>query len=1124
MPMNPNKFSSNLSVSVIRDWIGNKPVAIKLTILSLFFMATLAGIVGYTMVTLQEQASDSTGVNIAGRQRMLTQKFTKEIFDELNDRQTIAASRRQTEAIATQIMEDRTYYNQNVIVKLQNDGMPVTASPDFQSIHGAIPAPATFVQQVSAELKQKSADYSYQLLSKFNVNPDKGLSDKYAKEAWDALAADSNGAYAKVIKAEGGGAVFQYAQADIASQGCVDCHNSLVSSPKHDFVKGDLMGILMVKTRITQDPVLAERLVNPPSELPADKTRLLFETSQRALSQGGITYADLGMQNEISLPAAPTEEALSKLQEVDALWQDMMISVEHLRTAENVNTQEYLQHVNRVRELNLDTLKTMNQAVSLFAENSVNKVNQMMIVEGVVLVIALLLVAWFSYVIVQMISRPLKQAIKVSDLIAKGDLSQEIQVSYRDETGQLLATMQQMQQKLTQVIEKDVQSIVDTAKAGDLSNRIALEDKAGFYARLSHSINELVDVNDNVVNDTVRMLSAMAKGDLSERIDNNYHGAFNNLKQDANQTVEKLTKVIEGDIQTLVNAARQGDLTQRISLEDKAGFFNRLSVGINELVAVNEQVVNDTVDMFSALSRGDLNQRITADYQGSFNHLKQDANQTADKLTQVIEGDIQALVNAAQRGDLSGRIDQEGKEGFFKTLSKGINELVNVNERVVKDTSNMFAAMAQGDLSQRIANEYQGAFNHLKQDANQTVEELTKVIEGDIHGLIASARGGDLTKRIDLENKQGFFKTLSQGVNELVDVNERIINDTVRVVGAMANGDLTKSIEDDYQGIFAQLKDDINNTIAKLTDIIASVSQAAASVDSASNELAMGNIDLSSRTEEQAATLEETAASMEEMASTVQQNAQSAFQANDMANEAQQAAMQGGAVVNNAIDSMAEISSASKEIADIINVMDEIAFQTNLLAVNAAVEAARAGEQGRGFAVVATEVRQLAQRSASSAQEIKALIGDSVDKVQYGTKLVNESGKTLEEIVASVKRVCEIMENISTSAKEQSLGIDQVNVAVSQMDQMTQQNAALVEEATAASKSAAEQAKQMSEQMTFFTLGSHRLDSMAGSTAMASSHKPVLTSIAATNPTEIAARGKPLPKAINSEDIEWQEF
>jgi methyl-accepting chemotaxis protein len=239
-------------------------------------------------------------------------------------------------------------------------------------------------------------------------------------------------------------------------------------------------------------------------------------------------------------------------------------------------------------------------------------------------------------------------------------------------------------------------------------------------------------------------------------------------------------------------------------------------------------------------------------------------------------------------------------------------------------------------------------------------------------------------------------------------------------------------------------------------------------VASGAEEISQGNADLSQRTEEQASSLEETASSMEEMTSTVRQNADNAKVANELAEKTSSKAIQGGEVVNRAVQSMSGINESSKKIADIIGVIDEIAFQTNLLALNAAVEAARAGEQGRGFAVVAGEVRNLAQRSAGAAKEIKDLIRDSVSKVEDGTLLVNESGETLKDIVASVKRVTDMISDIAEASVEQSSGIEQVNKAVTQMDEMTQQNAALVEEASAAGESMAEQANDMRRLLNFF--------------------------------------------------------
>ena len=294
------------------------------------------------------------------------------------------------------------------------------------------------------------------------------------------------------------------------------------------------------------------------------------------------------------------------------------------------------------------------------------------------------------------------------------------------------------------------------------------------------------------------------------------------------------------------------------------------------------------------------------------------------------------------------------------------------------------------------------------------------------------------------------------------------LTQAMNIARRIAAGDLDNDIHVESSDEFGQLLIALQTMDKKLSEIVTQVGTSASAVGTAARELAQGNDDLSSRTQEQAAALEETAASMEQMTSTVNQTADNAKQANQLAIGARRQADEGGAVVKLAVGAMSEINTSSKRIADIIGVIDEIAFQTNLLALNAAVEAARAGEQGRGFAVVATEVRNLAQRSASAAKEIKGLIGDSVQKVQNGTLLVEQSGKTLADIIDGVKKLTDVVAEIATASQEQATGIDQVNDAVTQMDQTTQQNAALVEEAAAASKAMEQNAGQLVEQIAYF--------------------------------------------------------
>ncbi len=353
------------------------------------------------------------------------------------------------------------------------------------------------------------------------------------------------------------------------------------------------------------------------------------------------------------------------------------------------------------------------------------------------------------------------------------------------------------------------------------------------------------------------------------------------------------------------------------------------------------------------------------------------------------------------------------------------------------------------------------------------------------------------------------------------------------VASRIAAGDLDLQI-DIRPGDSSSLMYAMKTMREKLADIVRNVRNGTDTITTASAEIAAGNLDLSSRTEEQASSLEETASSMEELTSTVRQNAENAGQANQMAINASEVAQRGGAVVSEVIQTMGQINDSARKIVDIIGVIDGIAFQTNILALNAAVEAARAGEQGRGFAVVATEVRSLAQRSAAAAKEIKTLIGDSVDKVESGSTLVQQAGVTMDEVVNSVRRVTDIIAEISAASQEQSAGIEQVNQAITQMDQVTQQNAALVEQAAAAADSLQEQAGHLSGIVSVFrvagtTAGAAKSASgmktakrAAGSTVIAMPQRA--RSAAAPSPARSAMAAAPRKVAAGGAADEWEEF
>lgn len=360
-------------------------------------------------------------------------------------------------------------------------------------------------------------------------------------------------------------------------------------------------------------------------------------------------------------------------------------------------------------------------------------------------------------------------------------------------------------------------------------------------------------------------------------------------------------------------------------------------------------------------------------------------------------------------------------------------------------------------------------------------------VANEINEMVSAAANGDFTKRLDVHNKEGFFLDISKGLNQIVDTSHRGLADICRVLGAIADGDLTQQVQNDYQGAFAELKEYCNKTTHELATMLGEIRTVAEAINTAASEISQGNTDLSSRTEEQASSLEETASSMEELTGTVRQNADNARQANTLAAKASEVAMNGGHLIEQVVTTMASINESAQKIADIIGVIDGIAFQTNILALNAAVEAARAGEQGRGFAVVASEVRTLAQRSANAAKDIKALISDSVGKISNGNDLVGKSGDTMKDIVVAIKRVNDIMAEIAAASAEQANGLDEVGRAVTQMDEMTQQNAALVEQSAAAAESMLSQAEQLSSRVSMFKINAqhHHLSRPQSSAALA---------------------------------------
>ncbi|HDS1623366.1 MULTISPECIES: methyl-accepting chemotaxis protein [Stenotrophomonas] len=493
-----------------------------------------------------------------------------------------------------------------------------------------------------------------------------------------------------------------------------------------------------------------------------------------------------------------------------------------------------------------------------------------------------------------------------------------------------------------------------------------------------------------------------------------------------------------------------------------------LLVGIAASVMIGRSLTGPlarAVNLAERLSRGQLDQEFRL---GGRDELTQ-LGEAMASVRQSVQAAIGAQLQMAEQheaGAIRYRMDASAFPGDFGRMVQATNSLVESHVQVELLMAEVMQRYAIGDLSRDLP-DYPGEKGTLTRTL-AAVKQSLMAINAQIDELARAARAGDFSMRGDAAAFQFQFKAMVEHLNGMMASSQASIADVSDVLRAISHGDLTARMDGEYDGVFARMRDDANTTTAQLTGIVRGIQVAADSINNAAQELAAGNNDLSRRTEQQAANLEEAAASMEELTSTVRQNAELARQADSEAHAAGAAVRETEQAMAQMASVMGEIDQSSARISEISTVIDGIAFQTNILALNAAVEAARAGEQGRGFAVVASEVRTLAQRAGVAAKEIKELIEDAAAKVKSGLAVTVESEAAIARVAQASSRTTQLMSDIAAASKEQAAGIEQVNQVVVQMDQVTQQNAALVEEATAASRALEEQAHALTTSVAVF--------------------------------------------------------
>ena len=602
-------------------------------------------------------------------------------------------------------------------------------------------------------------------------------------------------------------------------------------------------------------------------------------------------------------------------------------------------------------------------------------------------------------------------------------------------------------------IERVTQAII----AGHLNERVNVTGFGDDAKQFGSSINKMLDAIVQPLNVAADYVEHIAKGMIPTKITDTYNGDFNILKNNLNTCIDAVNALVS-DADVLAVAAVEGRLETRADATKHQGDFRKIVEGVNTTLDAVIIPLNVAASYVDNISKGAIPVKITDSYNGDFNILKNNLNTCIDAVNALVS-DADVLAVAAVEGRLATRADATKHQGDFRKIVEGVNTTLDAVITPLNVAASYVDNISKGAIPVKITDSYNGDFNILKNNLNTCIDAVTTLIL-DADMLSIAAVEGRLQTRADATKHQGDFRRIVEGVNATLDGVILPVNEVVAVLTEMEKGDLTQLVKGHYNGQLEDFKDTVNNTIAKIAEIIGEVNSAASNIASASEQVSSTAQNMSQATSEQAASVEQTSSSVEEMSASINQNTENAKVTDGMATQASGEAVQGGDAVKKTVQAM-------KSIAGKIGIIDDIAYQTNLLALNAAIEAARAGEHGKGFAVVAAEVRNLAERSQVAAKEIGELAESSVE-------MAESAGKLLDAIVPSIKKTSDLVQEIAAASEEQSTGVGQINTAMSQLNQITQQNASASEELAATSEEMSGQAIQLQELMAFFTVSGHK--------------------------------------------------
>ncbi len=742
----------------------------------------------------------------------------------------------------------------------------------------------------------------------------------------------------------------------------------------------------------------------------------------------------------------------------------------------------------------------------------------------IVTILAFIVALILGIILGTSIANPLKKSVAILDKLAAGDISEKMEVKSKDEFMQVATSLNGVIATVGALIG-EAEMLTKAAVDGRLSTRGDASKFKGGYHSIVEGVNKTLDAVIGPLNVAANYVDRISKGDLPPKITDSYNGDFNEIKNNLNLAIDNINALVV-DAGLLVQAAVDGKLSTRADATKHQGDYRKIVDGVNKTLDAVIGPLNVTAKYVDDISKGVIPPVITDSYNGDFNIIKNNLNSVVKMMSDLLR-ETDVIIRAAADGDLDKRANADIFLGGWNQLVKGVNETITNIVNPLMVTADYVDKISRGAIPEQITSVYKGQYNIIKTNLNACIVAINALVS-DASILVEAAIDGKLSTRADATKHQGDYKKIVDGVNKTLDLVITPVNETIAILTRLAEGDMTLRMNGVYKGDFDILKtsmndslESINNTLGEITTAVDQVAEGSLQVSQASQALSQGAT-------EQAASLEEITSSTTEISSQTRTNTENALKVNTLAKGAQDNAQKGNIQMNELVSAMKDINASAEGIKKVVIAIDDIAFQINLLALNANVEAARAGKYGKGFAVVAEEVRNLAVRSASSVKETTIMVDEAISNIQRGNVLVDGTAKQLSEIVDGASQVVVLAEEVATAGREQTQGLEQISLGLNQIDQVTQSNTASAEESASASEELSSQAQQVKSMLGRFKLKAQE-GKMNNADVMAmlrtelanrdNSHRQSAPTMASAAKMQNAAVTRSKPSKVNPADI-----